>query len=106
MNTTHLNDITAPNGNVSLNSHKIINLIDPTLSTDASTKNYVDTRSVNTISAQTADYSTQNFKITNLGNATLSTDALNRQTADGRYYLNTTTLNNITAPTGSLSLNS
>lgn len=45
-------------------------------------------------------------KITGLGNATLATDALNRQTADGRYYLNTTTLNSITAPSASLSLNS
>lgn len=45
-------------------------------------------------------------KITNLANATLGTDALNQNTGDGRYYLNTTVLNNITAPTGSLSLNS
>ena len=46
------------------------------------------------------------FKITNLSDATLSTDALNLQTGDGRYYLNTTTLNNITAPNNNLSLNS
>jgi len=45
-------------------------------------------------------------KITSLGNATTGTDALNRDTADNRYYANTTTLNSITAPTGSLSLNS
>ena len=31
-------------------------------------------------------------KITNIGDATLDTDALNRQTADARFYLNTTTL--------------
>ena len=45
-------------------------------------------------------------KITSLADATLATDALNRQTGDGRYYLNTTVLNSITAPNGSLSLNS
>ncbi len=44
-------------------------------------------------------------KITNLEDATLATDALNRQTGDGRYYLNTTVLNAITAPTTSLDLN-
>ena len=41
-----------------------------------------------------------------MADATLATDALNRQTGDGRYYLSTTVLNSITAPTGSLSLNS
>jgi hypothetical protein len=45
-------------------------------------------------------------KVIGLANATAGTDALNRQTADGRYYLNTVTLNNITAPTGNVSLNS
>ena len=41
-----------------------------------------------------------------MGNATLGTDGLNRQTGDSRYYSNTTTLNNITAPNEDLSLNS
>ena len=50
--------------------------------------------------------SLNNEKITNLANATLDTDALNRQTADGRYYANTTTLDSITAPSASVSLNS
>ena len=44
-------------------------------------------------------------KIINVSDATLSTDALNRQTADSRYYANTTTLNNITNPNGSLTMN-
>ena len=44
-------------------------------------------------------------KITNLGDATLATDAINRQTGDGRYYLNTTTLNNILDPTGDVTFN-
>jgi hypothetical protein len=45
-------------------------------------------------------------KITGLSNATTGTDAMNKTTADSRYYLNTTTLNSITAPSGNLSLNS
>lgn len=45
-------------------------------------------------------------KITGLADATTATDALNRQTADGRYYASSTTLNSITAPSGNLSMNS
>ena len=40
--TTTLNNITAPSGDVSLNSHKIVSLLDPTSAQDAATKNYVD----------------------------------------------------------------
>ena len=35
-----------------------------------------------------------------------NTDALNLQTADGRYYADTVTLDNIEAPLADLSLNS
>ncbi len=72
-----LNSITAPTGDVSLNSNKITNLATPTLANDATTKDYVDT---------------------NVG--------ISQTNADARYYMNTTTLNNITAPIASLSLNS
>ena len=41
-NTVVLNNITAPNSSLSLNSNKIINLATPTLSSDAVTKAYVD----------------------------------------------------------------
>ena len=47
-----------------------------------------------------------NYKITNLADATATTDAVNQQYADSRYYLNTTTLDNITAPSADVSLNS
>jgi hypothetical protein len=40
--STTLNNITAPSGDVSLNSHKIVSLLDPTSAQDAATKNYVD----------------------------------------------------------------
>lgn len=53
-----------------------------------------------------SELSLNSYKITNLGAATSDSDALNRLTADGRYYANSTTLDNITAPTGSVSLNS
>jgi len=70
----------------------------------------VNSASAMTISSNGVDSSTNvnmnGFKITNLGNATAGGDVMNRTTSDGRYYLNTTTLNSITAPTGSISLNS
>jgi hypothetical protein len=46
-----------------------------------------------------------NFKLTSLADATLGTDALNRNSADDRYYLNSTPLNIIIAPNSSLSMN-
>jgi hypothetical protein len=42
-NTVALNNITAPSGDVSLNSHKITSLTDPSSDQDAATKAYVDT---------------------------------------------------------------
>lgn len=42
----------------------------------------------------------------NLGDATSSTDALNQQSGDNRYYFKTTTLNDILAPTGDVSMSS
>jgi hypothetical protein len=50
--------------------------------------------------------SINSYKIVDLANATSDTDALNRQTADARYYSNTTTLNSITAPSANMSMNS
>jgi len=41
-----LDQIPIPVSNVNLNNHKIINLLDPTLAQDATTKNYVDTRTI------------------------------------------------------------
>ena len=72
-----MDTLTAPIASLSLNSQKITNLATPTLSTDAVTKGYVDS---------------------NVG--------ISQTNADARYYLATTVLNSITAPTGSLSLNS
>jgi hypothetical protein len=41
----------------------------------------------------------------NVGDATHDRDALSRIYADGRYYLNTTPLNQITVPASNVSLN-
>jgi hypothetical protein len=46
------------------------------------------------------------YKLTSLGDATLATDALNRDSGDNRYYLNSTPLNFVIAPTANVSLNS
>jgi hypothetical protein len=45
-------------------------------------------------------------KITNLADGSSNTDALNIRTADNRYYPTSTTLDQITAPSGNVSLNS
>lgn len=42
-----LNSIRAPTGSLSMSSQKIINLLDPTLAQDATTKNYCDTTFLN-----------------------------------------------------------
>lgn len=133
MTTTTLNNITTPNGSLSLNSNKIINLATPTLDTDAATKAYVDsngglsqvtadlryylnTTKLSAITAPDTALSLNNQKITDLATPTADSDAvtklyvdsnggLSQTTADARYYLNTTTLDNITLPTSNVSLN-
>ncbi len=42
LNTTALNNILAPIDSLSLNSQKITNLANPSINTDAATKEYVD----------------------------------------------------------------
>ena len=128
-NTTTLNNITAPNASVDLNNQKITNLATPTTSTDGATKGYTDTQisgmtasasqimntsnansklvagSTELINGTTAlNMNTQ--KITGLAAATTGTDAMNRTAADARYYQQTATLDSITAPSGSVGLNS
>ena len=128
-----MNNLTAPNNNLSLNSHKITDLATPTLSTDAVTKDYVDLNSIsetaadakyylntttlNNITLASGDIDVNSHKITNLATPTNNSDAATKQyvdsnsaftqaVADTLYYSNTVTLNNITAPNNNLSLNS
>ena len=74
-----LDQLTAPAASLSMNSHKIISMLDPTLAQDAATKSYVDTAVAGTLTQ-------------------VDTDLL--------YYPLTTTINNIVAPDGDLSMNS
>ena len=120
--TTTLDDISVPVNSVSLNSQKITALADATLATDAlnrqtgDSRYYLSTTALNSITAPTGSLSMNSHKITNLATPTLSTDAatkayvdtnagVTQTTADARYYLNNVPLQSITAPSGSLSMN-
>jgi hypothetical protein len=110
-----------------MNGQRILGLGTPTNSSDAVTKAYADAlvtgvssteikNGTNTSSKMTAALSEilngstplnmNAQKIINIGTATAGTDALNRDTGDSRYYLSSTALNALTAPSASLSLNS
>jgi hypothetical protein len=67
-----LNGITAPTGNVSVNSHKLTNVADPTSDQDAATKIYVD-------AIRSGLDVKDSVKVTTTGNITLS----GTQTIDG-----------------------
>ena len=71
-----LNELTAPDGAVSLNSQKITNLADPTADADAANKGYVDGV------AQGLDVK-DSVKATTTANGTLSSAFANGQTIDG-----------------------
>ena len=71
-----LNELTAPDGAVSLNSQKITNLATPTASTDAASKSYVDNVS------QGLDVK-DSVKVATTANGTLASAFANGQTVDG-----------------------
>lgn len=74
-NTTTLNNIQLASGDLNMNTHKITNLLDPVLPDDAVNKQYIDS----------------NFYTQTAG--------------DARYYQNTTTLDQITAASADVTLN-
>tara|TARA_R100000231_G_scaffold134623_1_gene108355 strand:- start:553 stop:2172 length:1620 start_codon:yes stop_codon:yes gene_type:complete len=74
--TNRLNELTAPNGAVSLNSQKITGLADPTADADAANKGYVDGV------AQGLDVK-DSVVATTTANGTLSSAFANGQTIDG-----------------------
>jgi hypothetical protein len=96
MNLTNTNiDLTAVNisinGNIDANNNKIINLLDPTLAQDASTKNYVDTEISNIPSdylkldgstPMAGNIDANNNKIINLLDPTLAQDASTKNYVD------------------------
>ncbi len=67
-----------------MNSNKIINVSDATLSTDALNRQtgdaryYANTTTLNNITTPNGNLSLNNNKVTNLANGTLSTDAINK----------------------------
>jgi hypothetical protein len=73
-----LDSITAPSANVSLNSHKITNLADATLATDALNRQtgdnryYLGTTTLDAITAPSANVSLNSHKITSLADPTLA----------------------------------
>lgn len=74
--TNRLNSMNVPNGNLNLNSQKIINLADPTADADAANKGYVDGV------AQGLDVK-DSVVATTTANGTLSTAFANGQSIDG-----------------------
>lgn len=86
-----------------MNTHKITDLVGPTLSGDAVNKAYVDNNfysnstTLDQIATPTTALSLNSQKITNLAAPTVGTDALNLETADARYVLST--------PGGALDMN-
>jgi len=83
LNTTTLDAITDPSADLSLNNHKITNLANATLATDALNRQtgdgryYLNTTSLDSINVPNDDISLNTYKIINLGDATLPGDALN-----------------------------
>lgn len=92
------------NDTLNVSSNKIINLLTPTLSTDAANKGYVDSvNSLNTLaqvlgygnSAGTSNILMNNHKISELATPTLAQDAVNKTYVDG--YMQSQTLATILA---------
>ena len=74
--TTTLNNITTPDGDLSLNSNKITNLTDPTGDQDAATKSYVD-------AIKSGLDVKDSCRVATTTAGTLSTSFANGQTVDG-----------------------
>jgi len=84
-----LNEFATPSADVSLNSHKITSLAEPTLSTDAATKNYVDSHAINPTSysldqfaVPVANISMNGKRLYSLPTPTSLTDATNKSYVD------------------------
>lgn len=95
-----LDQIKAPVASLNLNSHKITNLLDPTLVQDAATKNYVDTRTITLSGAVTGSGALGTTIATTLTNINTS------QITNFNAAVTAFRLDQFAAPTSSLNLNS
>jgi hypothetical protein len=81
-----------------MNGYKISSTADPTIASNALTKNYISQTSLpqsttlDAISATLGNISLNSHKITDLADASGGTDCVSRQYGDSRYYINTTPL--------------
>ena len=119
-----VNDLAAQTADYDCAGYKITGLGAPVNASDAATKQYVDdvsaisegfanlsvpasgmTANTTEITNGSTPLNMNSQLITSLGTASTGTDGLNRDTADGRYYANSVTLDQIGAPAGSVSLN-
>ncbi len=85
---------------VDFNTHKGINLVDPSGPQDAATKAYVDARKLSDAAAPTADVPLNAHKLTGVANPTLAQDAATKAYVDARK------LSDAAAPVGPVDLNS
>lgn len=77
-----LDQISAPTTDVSLNSHKITNLLAPTTGTDAANQTYVLAQTVNTLTAPTTDFAMNSHKITGVTDPSGPQDAATKNYVD------------------------
>lgn len=78
--TSTLNQMTAPTADLSINSHKLTNVTDPSSAQDAATKTYVDTSVASAVAG--VDWK-RPVRVATTANGTLATAFANGQSVDG-----------------------
>lgn len=92
-----LDSILAPTGDVSLNSHKLTNVLDPAAAQDAATKNYTDAGdaavhafaaglALDTVAHPSGDVSFNSHKATNAATPTANSDLATKGYVDGLAF--------------------
>lgn len=81
-----INTTFSPSDDVSFNNNKIRKLADPSSSTDAATKGYVDGRSLSSFSSPTGNLDMGNYGITNLATPINAKDAVTKSYVDNHTW--------------------